>query len=174
MATDTRKPWLLNGQGVAEWLGVTPKTVSVRNFPSVGQDGRSILYDIREILRLETARGLHALRGEDEGEIIDHEAEKARLTKARRVSQELDNLERVGAVAPVELFGAAFDGFCNQVVQTLEGIPGDVRRADPEISARSIELIEAKIASFRNLASDKCVALRADLAALENVGAVDA
>jgi len=62
-------------------------------------------------------------------------------------------------IAPVEIFSTAFEEFSDLVCQTLEGLPGDIRRADPEVSNRSLEAIETKIAEFRNLAADKCAAL---------------
>ena len=160
MTNPERMPWHLNGRQVAEWLGVSTKTVSQRDYPRTGKIGSEVLYDIREVLRVEAIKGMAISEG---GVEIGHEAEKALWTRARRVAQDLDNLERLNLVAPVELFGSAFDQFCAHVSQVLEGLPGDIRRADPEISARSLEVIESKVAKFRNVAADACARLAKDV-----------
>jgi len=154
--TDMHPDWIMNGRKAAEWLGVAPSTFSERGYRPIERKGNQSLYDVRSLIQKEAVRGFHETA---DGEVIDYDAEKARLTKARRVAQELDNYERMGLLAPVELFSTAFEEFTGLVCQTLEGLPGDIRRADPEVSNRSLETIEAKVADFRNLAADKCSAL---------------
>ena len=156
MSDVSREPWELNGRQVAAWLGVSTKTVSQRNYPNKGKYGAEVIYDIREVFRVEGAKRVVVT---DDGDPQDHEAEKLLWTKSRRIAQDLENYERTGLLAPVEVFASAFEEFCGLVSQTLEGLPGDIRRADPEISARSLEIVEVKVAEFRNLAADKCASL---------------
>ena len=146
------EPWIMNGRGLAQWLGVSEKTVSVRAFPSVGKDGRSILYDVREIIRIETARGLHAV--EADGGVIDHEAEKARLTKARRIAQEFDNAESEKRLRPVEEVEAAITDTLTPVCAMLDALPMSIKRVCPELSQRAVEMVEREIAKARNQLAD--------------------
>ena len=147
------QPWHFQGSDCAAILGISKSTFSERAYAPDGQVGRSKYYDLRAVLRADLVSGLVEA---DDGEIIDIDVERARLTKARRIAQDLDNYERTGLLAPVEVFASSFNEFCGEVCQTLEGLPGDIRRADPEISARSLEIVEVKVAEFRNLAAHKC------------------
>jgi len=147
------QPWHFQGSDCAAILGISKSAFSERGYEPDAQVGRSKYYDLRSIIRADLVGGLVEVEA---GEVIDIEAERARLTKARRIAQELDNYERSGLLAPVEVFASSFNEFCGEVCQTLEGLPGDIRRADPEISARSLEVVEVKVAEFRNLAAHKC------------------
>jgi len=93
----TRKPWHLSGRDCAAALDIAPSTFSEREYVPALKDGRRKFYDIRHIIRAEAISGVHAI---SDGEVIDHDAEKARLTKARRIAQELDNAEREGKLRP--------------------------------------------------------------------------
>lgn len=151
------EPWHLSASECARWLGIARNTFSDRGYAPAIQIGRKTYFDIRQVV-IESARA-GIVSGAEDDEDIDLQYQRARLTRAQADLAEMSVLAEKNAVAPVELFGSAFDDFSGLVVQALEGLPGDIRRADPEISNRSLEVIERKIADFRNLAADKCHAM---------------
>lgn len=151
MNASERRPWHLNGRETAEWLGVSKQTVSDRAYPKI-KSGRESLYDIREVLRIETLRNAAPV-GDDGGQ-IDHEAEKARLTKARRVAQELENEEAQGRLRPVSEVEAAIFDALSPVAAGLDSLPMAIKRVCPELSGRGVELVEREIARMRNDLAD--------------------
>lgn len=155
--TQTVEPWHLTASECARWLGIARNTFSDRGYTPAIQEGRKKLFDIRDVVAANARAGI--VPGADAQADIDLQYEKARLTKAQADLAEMNVFVQQNALAPVELFGATFEDFAGQIVLALEGLPGDIRRAEPEIGARSLEVIERKIADFRNLAADLCVKL---------------
>lgn len=152
MANFKREAWHLNGRQVAEWLGVSPKTVSQRDYPRASEpSGREAVYDVREVLRIDAARGLVLV---EDGEAIDHDAEKARLTKARRIAQELDNAETEKRLRPLEEVESAIIQTLSPVAAMLDALPMAIKRDCPELSAYGVERIERTIATARNTLAD--------------------
>ena len=151
MADSPRDPWHLNGREVAKWLGVSTKTVSQRNYPNLGKHGAQVIYDIREVLRIEGAKGLVI---SSDGETIDHDIEKARLTKEQRIAKELENAETQRRLRPVEEVEAAIYDALSPVASALDSLPMSIKRACPELSQHGVELVEREIATMRNALAD--------------------
>jgi len=143
--------WIMNGRKAAEWLEIAPSTFSERGYRPVERSGNQVLYDVRPLIQKEAVRGFHETAS---GEVVDYDAQRARLTKAKADLAELDVLRKQGLIIPADILSDAFQKYTGIVCQTLEGLPGDIRRTDPQVSNRSIEMMEAKVAEFRNLAAD--------------------
>ncbi len=144
-------PWHLNGRQVAEWLGVSTKTVSQRDYPRTGKIGSEVLYDIREVIRVEAVKGLSL---SEDGEEIDHPAEQARLTKARRIAQEIENEREQGRLRPVAEVEVAITEALSPVAAALDSLPMAIKRSCPELSQTAIEMVEREIATMRNALAD--------------------
>jgi len=84
----------------------------------------------------------------------DTNTERARLLKAQADKLERENRIADGLVAPVYQLTDALVNVLSQQVAILEAIPNNVKRKNPAISAREIEVIKKEIAKARNLAAD--------------------
>jgi len=102
----------------------------------------------------EAISGIHAI---SDGEVIDHDAEKARLTKARRIAQELDNAEREGKLRPIAEAADAVEAALVPVCAMLDSLPLQIKRECPELSHQSVETMQRTIAKSRNALADEIV-----------------
>ena len=101
------------------------------------------------------------LRGIATGQVKDGDGEEAseqdyetliEQERHRKLKRENDIAD--GLVAPVDQLTEALTGVLSQQVAILEAIPNNVKRKNPAISARDIEVIKKEIAKARNLAAD--------------------
>jgi len=159
MSKDNLEPWHLSATDCARWLGIARSTFSERGYAPALELKKRKYFDVRELIAEKAVAGIVS----ENGETVDHDFHNARLTKAKADIAEVKALREHGQIAPIELFTVAFQDFAGLICQSLEGLPGGVRRADPEISVRAIETIENQIAEFRNLAADKCTSLAQDV-----------
>lgn len=155
MSQNTRESWHITASECAKWLDIARNTFSDRGYSPAIEIKNRKYYDIRQIIAETSRAGIVA--GDDEN--IDQNYQRARLTRAQADLAEISALRERGLIAPTDLFATTFEDFSGLVCQTLEGLPGDIRRTDPQIGVRALETIETKIAEFRNLAADKCAQL---------------
>ena len=154
MVQSERKPWHLNGRQVAEWLGLSTKTVSDRDYPKT-RSGREAIYDIREVIGIDAVKGLALLS--DDGETIDINYQRARLTKAQAGLAELTLASEQGRLRPVEEVEEAILAALTPVVGMLDSLPLAIKRECPELSHTAVEQIERTIATARNQLADEDV-----------------
>lgn len=76
--------------------------------------------------------------------------ERAALAKAQRIGQEIKNAVAQGEFAPVGLLGDVLAAASAAVVDRFDGLPGQLRKACPDLPAEAREAIEKTIASARN------------------------
>ena len=151
MSDEPVKPWHLPAGVCADYLGITKSSFSRRGYDAVAKSGRQVFYDITEICRFEMSRGKYEA---EDGEEIDHPAEQARWTKARRIAQELENEREQGRLRPVAEVDAAVTDALSPVAAALDSLPMAIKRACPELSQTAIEMVEREIATMRNALAD--------------------
>ena len=141
--------WHKDVQECLLWCGRDRNWFSAQGFEKHGRDptdGRRSLYDVRQVC----LRAFSSPVVDDDGEVIDHDAEKARLTKARRIAQELDNAERELELRPVFEVSEAIVAALTPVVAMLDNLPVSIKRVCPALSQTGVEKMERAIAESRN------------------------
>ena len=146
-----RAPWHFNATDCAAVLGLAKSSFSERSYEPCGVVGRQKFYDLRAVIRADVLTGLVEA---DDGEMINHEAEKARLTKARRVAQELENARTEKELRPIQEVEAAIYDALSPVAAALESLPMGIKRVCPELSQSGVEMVEREIATMRNALAD--------------------
>lgn len=99
---------------------------------------------------LRNLREVAAGRASQVADSLDLAAERAALAKAQRVGQEIKNAVAQGEFAPVGLLGDVLAAASAAVVDRFDGLPGQLRKACPDLPAEAREAIEKTIASARN------------------------
>ena len=144
---------------IAEHLDLSDR--SVREFlTAAGMDHRAVtLSEIRVayIRHLREIAAGRAALGD-----IDLATERALLARAQREGQAIKNAVAVGAYAPIELLSDVLANAAQSVVDRLEQIPADLRRACPDLPQAARDAVMAEIASARNEMTRKTVSLVVD------------
>lgn len=105
---------------------------------------------------------------------LDLATERALLARAQREGQEIKNRIAQGEYAPIELLADVLATAAQAVVDRLEQIPADLRRACPDLSQAARDAVMAEVASARNeMARVAGEALAGKLAALDQPAASD-
>jgi len=84
--------------------------------------------------------------------LLDLEQERAREAKERTDKLAMENAERRGELAPVEVLRDAQANNCGQHAAIFDAIPAKIKRRVPRLTANELDLIRKEIAKARNLA----------------------
>ena len=84
----------------------------------------------------------------------DTNAERARLLKAQADKAEMDNEERRGNIASVDILRDAIIEVATQVNAKFDALPNEIKRNVPDISAKGIELVKRTVAEVKNTVSE--------------------
>lgn len=148
-------PWLKSVGECVRWCGRDRNWFNTQGFEQVAKDptdGRRSLYDVRKVC----TRAMGPAPHPDDDDAVPNKAdEDAKLTKARRVAQELANDAERGRLRPVEEVEAAIYSALSPVASALDSLPMQIKRACPELSQRGVELVERAIATMRNALADE-------------------
>jgi len=90
---------------------------------------------------------------------IDYHVERARLTKAQAEGQEIKNAVLRRELAPVDALEWVLSKTAGQISAQLDAIPMRVKRRDPKLKVKQIELITREIVNCQNA----CANLSLDL-----------
>jgi phage terminase Nu1 subunit (DNA packaging protein) len=162
MPSGTRADPQINSGMVALMLGISDVQVSnlkkeVDNpIPLVGKRGREFLFDIHAVHNWDVKRQIrNHYRGtrttdDDTGKVVDFNTEKTRLTKAQADSKELENQDRLGKLAEIDVLKETLSTTLNSVAAILDSIPAEMRRQCPHLSQADIDEIATVIAKVRN------------------------
>lgn len=120
-----------------------------------GKRGQANSYDPAEIIKWKLRKELSKLSLSGSGEIIDGDAEKARLTREQADGQALKNAITRKEVAPIELLEWSLSNLGGQIKSILESIPLKVKKRLPQLKAADIEIVKREIVKAQNAAS-KC------------------
>lgn len=116
-------------------------------------------------------REVAAGRGSMGGE-LDLVQERAALARAQRVGQDIKNEVAAGTYAPVDLLARVLGAASAAVVERLEGLPGRLQKALPDLPQEAHEVIATVVAAARNewARATVAAALRADPMMLDAAG----
>ena len=81
---------------------------------------------------------------------LDLAQERAGLARQQRIGQQIKNAVAQGEYAPVGLLGDVLAAASAAVVDRFDGLPGQLRKACPDLPAEAREVVERTIASARN------------------------
>lgn len=118
----------VNAKEVADWIGVSDRTVSdlaIRGHAKKVGRGR---YDLKETIRLYTShlREVAAARGD--GQILDLVQERARLAKAQTAGQEMKNATLRRELLPREEVEAEWSDILRKLRSAMLAIPSRIRQ----------------------------------------------
>jgi phage terminase Nu1 subunit (DNA packaging protein) len=81
---------------------------------------------------------------------LDLVQERAALARSQRVGQDLKNAIAQGEYAPIGLLADVLSAVSSAVVDRFEALPGELRKACPDLPEAARTQIETTIASARN------------------------
>lgn len=165
MSSDLKRqppPGTVPKKVVLEALAITPQALGKWGLRPAGKVGREVFYNLEDVFRAWVEK-----RGASEiiGNLDDDEAETARqvtqgrleeeykLTKARRISQELKNEEKEGRLISTDFATFALSRIAAQIATILDTLPLSMRRAHPDLEPRHIDALTREIAKARNSAA---------------------
>ena len=158
----------LSGADMAYVLKVTQSQLSQwrrledNPVPNLGKDtsrsGHPVIFDgqsavewyLKRKIREKLLGNQNSGSGAATADVLDFHAEKTRLTKAQADAKELDNLEKMGKLAEIDLLKETLSTTFNSVVAILDSIPAEVRRQCPHLSQADIDEIATVVATIRN------------------------
>lgn len=118
-----------------------------------GKRGQPNLYDPRELLRWKVRQELGRLTVDDDGQVIDYEKERARLTKEQADNTALRNAQLRRSLAPIAALEWALGRAGAQISAILDAIPLKVKRRVPKLTASEVEIIKREITKAQNMAA---------------------
>jgi len=118
-----------------------------------GKRGQSNSYDPQELVRWKVRQAVGKLTVNENGDLVDYEAERARLTKEQADGQSLKNAVTRRELAPVDMLEYALSNISEQVNSILESIPLKVKNRLPTLTAAEVEIIGREIIKAQNAAS---------------------
>ena len=118
-----------------------------------GRRGQSNQYDVRECFLWWHRRELSLLKVSDNGELIDYEAERTRLTKEQADGQALKNAVARRELAPVKLLEFALSVIAESINSIFESIPLKIKNKVPSLTAAEVEIITREVIKAKNAAS---------------------
>jgi len=163
------EPFKLTKMQVVYMLGVEERTVT--NWENRGEDpmpvevkggkrGMPNVYDPYEILKWKVQQEVRRLApaGSD-GEILDANAEKARLNKEQADAAAIKNAVTRKELAPVSILEKAAADAAAQIGSVLDSIPVKLKNRVPGMTATGMEMIKTEIARAKNAAASISVKL---------------
>jgi|WetSurMetagenome_2_1015567.scaffolds.fasta_scaffold868704_1 phage terminase Nu1 subunit (DNA packaging protein) len=132
---------------IQDLTGKTYKTIKKRidesGLKSVGNDGKSILYDSAEILELIYRDKL------DTGENY-----REKLTEEQWREKKRDNDIAEGEIAPVSILRDALVDVGTKIVSQLEALPLEMKRANPRLTGHDVHMVKKSIARCCNIIAE--------------------
>ena len=157
-------PFTMSGRQCAYMLQVKAPQISMwakeqdveDPFPVASRSkGRSgFQYDPPAILawavRREVNKQLSRSSSPDVPKVLNFQAEKTRLTKAQADKAELENLQRMGKLAEIDVLQELVTNFAAVVKSSLDAIPAELKRRCPYLDQAALYEIETIIVELRN------------------------
>ena len=151
----------LTKQQVAYMAGVDERTITrwqrrsedplpVRH---AGRRGHPNAYDALDVQRWLTRQELAKLTVGEDGELIDYDRERARLTREQADNTALKNAQLRKELAPVGVMEWALGKIGAQISAILETIPLKVKRRVPRLAAAEVEIIKREVVKAQNMAA---------------------
>lgn len=166
MSTDSKRqppPGTVSKKTVLEALAITPQALGKWGLRPAGRVGREVFYNLEDFCRAWVEkRGVREIDGnldEEDREIARQVTqgrleEEYKLTKARRISQELKNEEKEGRMISTDFAIFALSRIAAQIATILDTLPLAMRRAHPDLESRHIDALTREIAKARNKAAE--------------------
>lgn len=159
--TPQRLPHWLNKAQMAASLGISTQAFEKWGVPQAAAIGREVFFTVDDVLANRLALidkrhrdALAALQAEAVGDDeVNAELEKALLTRAQRVGQEIKNAERQRELAPVALIEWTLAKVGGQIAAILESVPLKVKRVLPKLTATEVEHIKREVVKAQNVAA---------------------
>lgn len=156
-------PGTISKRVILEAMAITPQALGKWGLRPAGRVGREVFYNLEDFCRAWVEkRG--AIEIEANQEFEDRETakqvtqgrleEEYKLTKARRISQELKNEEKEGRLIATEFATFALSRIAAQIATILDTLPLSMRRAHPDLEPRHIDALTREIAQARNKAAE--------------------
>ena len=158
----------LSGAEMAYVLGVTQSQLSQWRrledgpIPNLGKDtsrsGHPVIFDaqsavdwyLKRKIRERISGTRHSGSDAPTENVVDFHQEKTRLTKAQADAKELENEERRGKLAEIDILKETLGSTLNSVAAILDSIPAEMRRQCPHLSQADIDEIATVVATIRN------------------------
>lgn len=163
------EPFKITKMQVVYLLGVEERTVT--GWENRAEDpmpvavrgkgrGTPNAYDPKEVLDWRVRQAVRQLApaGSD-GEILDANAEKARLNKEQADAAAIKNAVTRREIAPVALLEKAAADMAGQVAAILDSLPVKIKNRAPSLPASAMEMIKSEIARAKNAAASTRVKL---------------
>jgi len=122
--------------------------ISQHRTAPVAIEGNRKLYDIREIVQADKPKD--GVFVDSDGVEFDHEVEKARWTKARRIAQDLANEERMAELAPPSVMAVQYRSDLDALCKLLDRVPGVIREAWPDAPEAVFERVSPRLDAMRD------------------------
>lgn len=156
-------PGTVSKRVVLEALAITPQALGKWGLRPSGKVGREVFYRLEDVCRIwsEKRGALETFGNLDEEELESARQvtqgkleEEYKLTKARRISQELKNEEKEGLLIATDFATFALSRIAAQIATILDTLPLSMRRAHPDLEPRHIDALTREIAKARNKAAE--------------------
>ena len=135
---------MLSVNKLSEITGLDRRTITGRlQGEPFKKEGRSHLYESKRALDI-------LYGGRSNGEDLDFQKERARLTKAQADKAELELSIKHEEYVPYTVLTTALSYVSAEVVSILERLPKRIKQVSKTISASDLRLIEKEIAKARN------------------------
>lgn len=144
----TSQDWSISGLAVE--LRKDKRTIATiideSQVKPVCKKGKSNLYKMVDIVA--------AMLGSEE---LDLQQEKAKLAveQTRRLQRNNDIAEKV--FAPVEILSDSLESACKIIVSHLDSIPLTLKKRNPNLTGKDIEIVKKVIAKCRNTAAGAAI-----------------
>lgn len=141
---------------MAESLGISTQAFDKWGVKPHKKIGRQTFFRVQDVVenRIENELKKNNNRVNPQGERIDVEFEKAKLTQQQRITQEIKNEILEGKAIPVEAARDVLARILAQVGATLDSLAPNIKRRHPEIEQRIIDFIKSETIKHQNEASN--------------------
>ena len=95
-------------------------------------------------------REVAAGRASMDGGELDLVQERAALARAQRIGHDIKNEVAAGTYAPIDLLARVLGAASGAVVERLEGLPGRIQKAVPDLPDAVLDVIMTVVGSARN------------------------
>jgi len=115
--------------------------------------GKGHEYDTREVLKWHVAKEMRKFSsGSGDGEAINYEDERARLTKEQADAMSIKNEEARRNLIPRWVLEWALENIASQIAAVLDSVKHEIKKKDKKVSSRSLDIVESALARGRNIA----------------------
>jgi len=147
---------LLNKKNMAESCGISTQAFDKWNVKPFKKVGRQQFYRVQDVYqnRIDNELKKNTNRVNPQGEKIDLEFERAKLTQQQRITQEIKNEILEGKAIPVDAARDVLAKILAQVGATLDSLAPNIKRRHPEIEQRIIDFIKSETIKHQNEAAN--------------------